>query len=82
MFRGSVLDSEYKGIATIELVNMLAPDVATIGNHEVDYGVSHLLFLEKCATFPIINANLHIRQNGKRLFSPGVHGGRFYCIKK
>ena len=70
MFRGSILDSEYKGFATIELMNMLAPDVATIGNHEVDYGVSHLLFLEKCANFPIINANLHIRQNGKRMFSP------------
>ena len=70
MFRGSVIDSEYKGISTIEIMNMLSPDVVTLGNHEVDYGVSHLLFLEKCAKFPIINANLHIRTNNARLFKP------------
>ena len=70
MFRGSVIDSEYKGISTIEIMNMLSPDVVTLGNHEVDYGVSHLLFLEKCAKFPIINANLHIKTNNARLFKP------------
>ena len=58
MFRGSVIDSEYKGLSTIEIMNMLAPDVVTLGNHEVDYGIGHLLFIEKCARFPIINANL------------------------
>ena len=46
------------------------PDVATIGNHEVDYGIAHLLFIEKCATFPIINANMYIATNGNRLFRP------------
>lgn len=70
MFRGSVIDSESQGISTIEIMNMLAPDVVTIGNHEVDYGLSHLLFIEKCAKFPIINANLFIKLNGSRLFSP------------
>ena len=70
MFRGSVIDSEYLGYSTIEIMNMLAPDVVTIGNHETDYGLSHLLFLEKCAQFPIINANLYININGKRLFKP------------
>lgn len=70
MFRGSVIDSEYRGISTIEIMNMLAPDVVTIGNHETDYGVAHLLFIEKCAKFPIINANLHITTNNARLFKP------------
>ena len=70
MFRGSVIDSEYKGVSTIGIMNLLGPDVATIGNHEVDYGLAHLLFLEKCANFPIINANFHIRSNHKRLFRP------------
>lgn len=70
MFRGSVIDSEYKGVSTIGIMNLLGPDVATIGNHEVDYGLSHLLFLEKCANFPIINANFHIRSNRRRLFQP------------
>ena len=68
MFRGSVIDSEFRGIFTIEIMNMLSPDVVTIGNHEIDYGIAHLLFLEKCAKFPIINANLHITTNNARLF--------------
>lgn len=73
MFRGSIIDSEYMGLSTIELVNLLAPDVATVGNHEVDYGVAHLLFLEKCATFPIINANLFVTLNNQRLFQPYIN---------
>ena len=68
LFRGSIIDSEYMGLSTIDLVNQLMPDVATIGNHEVDYGVAHLLFLEKCARFPIINANLFVTLNNTRLF--------------
>ena len=68
MFRGSVIDSEFRGISTIEIMNMLSPDVVTIGNHEIDYGIAHLLFLEKCAKFPIINANLHVTTNKARLF--------------
>ena len=70
MFRGSVIDSEFRGISTIEIMNMLSPDVVTIGNHEIDYGIAHLLFLEKCAKFPIINANMHITTNNARLFKP------------
>lgn len=69
MFTGSVIDSEYKGISTIEIMNLLAPDVVTLGNHEVDYGIAHLLFLEKCARFPIINANMYIVKNNVRLFN-------------
>ena len=37
MFRGSVIDSEYRGFSTIELMNFLNPDIVTLGNHEVDY---------------------------------------------
>ena len=70
IFRGSVIDAEYRGVSTIEMLNLLAPDVVTIGNHEIDYGIAHLLFIEKCATFPIINANLYIKMSGRRLFTP------------
>lgn len=70
MFRGSIIDAEYKGISTIEIMNALSPDIVTLGNHEIDYGIAHLLFIEKCAQFPIINANLYIKTNGARLFSP------------
>ena len=69
MFRGSLIDSEFKGLSTIEIMNLLAPDVVTIGNHEADYGLAHMLFIEKCASFPIINANMYIKFIGTRLFN-------------
>ena len=70
MFRGSIIDTEFKGISTIQIMNILGPDIVTLGNHEVDYGLAHLMFLEKCAEFPIINANMYVKTNHKRLFAP------------
>ncbi len=70
MVQGSLIDSEYKGISTIEITNYLAPDVVCLGNHEFDYGLPHLLFLEKMANFPIVNANLYIKKYHKRLMNP------------
>lgn len=72
MIQGSLIDTEYKGASTIELMNLLSPDVVTLGNHELDYGLPHLLFLEKVANFPIVNANLYIRKYGKRLMTPYI----------
>lgn len=70
MVQGSLIDTEYKGISTIEIMNYLAPDVVSLGNHELDYGLEHLLFLEKMANFPIVNANLYIKKYFKRLMMP------------
>ena len=70
MLQGSIIDSEFLGLSTIEIMNMLAPDIITIGNHEIDYGIAHLLFLERCAKFPIVNANLYIKNPYTRLFNP------------
>jgi len=52
MLQGSMIDAEYRGVSTIEIMNYLAPDIATLGNHEFEYGLSHLLFLERLANFP------------------------------
>ncbi len=76
MVQGSIIDTEYKGISTIEIMNYLAPDVVALGNHEFDYGLPHLLFLEKMANFPIVSANLYIKKYYKRLMQP------YHIIKK
>jgi len=68
MLQGSLIDSEFKGISTIEIMNLLNPDIVSLGNHEIDYGLAHLLFLERCAKFPIVNANLFIKRPYTRLF--------------
>ena len=70
MLQGSLIDAEFRGVSTIEIMNCLAPDVVTLGNHELDYGLAHLLFLEKMAHFPIVNANLYIKKYHKRLMRP------------
>jgi 5'-nucleotidase / UDP-sugar diphosphatase len=72
MVQGSLIDAEYKGISTMEIMNYLAPDVVSLGNHEFDYGLPHLLFLEKMANFPIVNSNLYIKQYNKRLMRPYI----------
>jgi 5'-nucleotidase len=72
MVQGSLIDSEYKGVSTMEIMNYLAPDVVALGNHEFDYGLPHLLFLEKIANFPIVNANLYIKKYNKRLMKPYI----------
>lgn len=72
MLQGSMIDTEYKGLSTIEIMNYLAPDVVSLGNHELDYGLPHLLVLEKMANFPIVNANLYIKKYNKRLMNPYV----------
>jgi len=68
MLQGSLIDTEFKGISTIEIMNMLNPDVVALGNHEIDYGLSHLLFLERCAKFPIVNCNMFIKNPYTRIF--------------
>ena len=70
MLQGSIIDSEYRGVSTIEIMNYLAPDVVTLGNHEFDYGLPHMLFLESVANFPIVNANLYIKKYNKRMMQP------------
>ncbi|MDF1499960.1 MAG: bifunctional UDP-sugar hydrolase/5'-nucleotidase [Anaerolineales bacterium] len=70
MLQGSLIDAEHQGISTVEIMNYLAPDAVSLGNHELDYGLRHLLFLEKMANFPIVNANLYIKPHHKRLMRP------------
>jgi len=72
MAQGSLIDLEYKGVSTIEIMNHLAPDVVSLRNHELDYGLSPLLFLEKLANFPVVNANLYIKKYNRRLIRPYI----------
>ena len=68
MLQGSLIDTEFRGLSTIEIMNALKPDIVSLGNHEIDYGLGHLLLLERCAKFPIVNANIFIKSPYTRLF--------------
>lgn len=70
VFQGSLLDSDFHGMSTMDMLNLIDIDVMSIGNHELDYGISHLMFASRYADFPILNANFRIRKNGRTLFKP------------
>lgn len=68
LFTGSTLDSESKGVFSVQIMNQLKPDVVTLGNHAADHSAGRILFFEKLADFDVINANIYM--NGARLFRP------------
>ena len=70
MFQGSLIDSDYQGLSTMQILNMMDIDVMSLGNHELDYGISHMLFVSRYANFPIINTNFLVKGNRNHLFRP------------
>ncbi len=55
--QGSPYYTMFKGDVEIGLMNEMGYDVATIGNHEFDFGVDNMARLFKMAKFPIVCAN-------------------------
>ena len=72
--QGTAYGSMDKGETIIELMNAAGYDVATLGNHEFDYGMERALELIDKAEFNYISANFHHLKNGKRggTVLPGV----------
>ena len=70
VFQGSLIDSDYQGLSTIDILNLIDIDVMSLGNHELDYGISHMLFAGRYANFAVINANFIVKSNRKHLFKP------------
>lgn len=64
--QGEPYVSVSQGETAIRLMNYVGYDVATIGNHEFDYGYENLAELVAAAEFPIIAAN--VMYNGKTAF--------------
>lgn len=55
--QGGPIGTVSKGGYIIEIMNKLGYDVATIGNHEFDYGMDRFFELAKQADFPYISCN-------------------------
>ena len=69
-FQGTPISTITKGESQIELLNLIRPDVMTLGNHEFDYGRSVLEQRLKEARFPIISANVWDKTAGRVFVSP------------
>lgn len=70
VFQGSLIDSEYQGLSTMDILNLIDIDLMSLGNHELDYGISHMMFVSRYADFPILTANFRIKKNNRNLFKP------------
>jgi len=68
--QGEPLATMSAGSAVIELMNILGYDVATIGNHEFDYGIERFMELVEMADFPYISCNFNM--SGKLVFDPYI----------
>jgi 5'-nucleotidase/UDP-sugar diphosphatase len=73
-FQGTPISTFTAGQSQIELMNRIAPDAATLGNHEFDYGMDSLTVNIHRAQFPILSANVVDRKTETSL-------GQLYLIK-
>ena len=59
-----------KGVNTVRLLNLIMSDALSLGNHEMEYGLAHLLMFKECISTPILCANLLVQPLDKPLFEP------------
>ena len=64
--QGTVEVSSSKGATAVELMNLAGYDVATLGNHEFDYGYANLVSVMETAEFDVLAAN--VLYNGRAEF--------------
>ena len=62
--QGTAYGSMDKGESIIKLMNAAKYDVATLGNHEFDYGMAGCIQVRDWAEFPYVSANFYKEENG------------------
>lgn len=65
--QGDTIGTLSKGEYIIDMMNYVGYDVATIGNHEFDYGMDQFMALTEKANFPYVSANF-VDLEGKPFF--------------
>ena len=73
--QGKVEVSSNKGLNAVKMMNAAGYDIATLGNHEFDYGYAQLKENLKKATFSTICCNI-LDENGK----PAFEGSKVFDI--
>lgn len=67
---GDIVGTITKGGAIIDIMNRVGYDVITLGNHEFDFGLPHILSLTDSLDATTVCANLRHIENNKPLFTP------------
>ena len=69
-FHGMPMITISKGENLVPLLNSAGLDAMTAGNHDFNYGSAQLEKLAKQLKFPLLDANVIRKSNGKLLFKP------------
>ncbi|MBQ6297691.1 MAG: bifunctional metallophosphatase/5'-nucleotidase [Selenomonadaceae bacterium] len=69
-FHGMPMITISKGESLVPLLNEAGIDAMTAGNHDFNYGSAQLEKLAKELKFPLLDANVVRKNNGKLLFKP------------
>ena len=64
--QGTVFGAMDKGRTVIDLMNAVGYDLATLGNHEFDYGIGGALDAVEWADFPYVSCNFYHEKDGSR----------------
>ncbi len=72
ILEADIQGADYKGVNTVELINSIRPDAISLGNHEMDYGLAHLLIFKECLGMPVLNANIMVAPLNKHLFQASL----------
>lgn len=73
--QGGALTSISHGQYAVDIMNRVGYDIATIGNHEFDYGLDQLKTLTDCLSARTIVSNYRNLRTGELVFAP-------YCIRR
>jgi len=68
--QGDAIGTLSKGSYIIDIMNEVGYDVATIGNHEFDYGMNRFFELRDMAKFPYVSANFVDLASGDTVLEP------------
>lgn len=61
---GTIMSSVFRGVPDLQAMNLLGYDAMGVGNHEFDFGLSHLKTLATQAAFPFLATNITIPEAG------------------
>ena len=68
--QGTAYGDMDKGATIIQMMNEAGFDLATLGNHEFDYGISRILELVNKADFPYVSCSFYKTEDGKLVLEP------------
>ena len=70
--QGNLYVNTSKGLSAIEMMNAVKYDVATVGNHEFDFGFPQLKGNISKALFPVICSNVTLDETGESILPPSA----------